>query len=233
VTLIPIAADGSGGLWTSLKGKLAMEDFSAAAVTALAQELISDTRENVLYVEVDHALEADEGAAATILPFSDVVPGGSLVTGCIVSCREAFNGAETITIGRSGFTASILASANITKTLNAISGEDPTTYGSDLWVAGVGVPAQTATASDWTLTGLTLNEGTPNTFNSATQTKTAGNWAVTAWPNITTLGHPKMCWCANDTQYNAYRSAVEGSAEAGTTGILDCYLFYTRAVMSP
>jgi hypothetical protein len=233
VTRVPIAADPGGNLWGGLTGRLQMEDFSAAAVTALAQELISDTRINVTYVEVDHALEADEGAGAVAFPFADVVPGGSLVTGCIVSCREAFNGAETITIGRTTATASILASANITKTLGAISGEDPSTYGSDLWVAGVGTPAQTATASDWTLTGLTLNEGTPNTFNSATQTKTAGNWAVTAWPNLTTLGHPKMCWCANDTQYNAYRTAVEGSAEAGTTGILDCYLFYTRAVMSP
>ena len=237
MTRITITADGSGGLSTNLIGSINMEDFSTAAGVALASELTTGGRSMVLYAEVDHGLEADEGTT-TILPFSGVVPAGCIVTGCIITCREAFDGGETVTIGRSGFTASILADANITKTLNAVSGEDPSLYGSDLWVGGsqtktAGDYSVTAwptitTADDWTVTVWSATAGTqtktPVVIGSGTQTKTATNWTVG------TYAHPKVKYCNVDTQYNAYRTQTETSAEAGTTGILDCYLFYTRMV---
>jgi hypothetical protein len=244
VTNIPIAADPGGNLWGGLTGRINMEDFSAAAGATLTSELATAGRSMVLYAEVDHGLEADEGTTTT-LPFSGVVPSGSMVTGCIITCREAFDGGETVTIGRSGFTASILADANITKTLNAVSGEDPALYGSDLWVTG----SQTVTAGDysvtawpavttpdaWALSALHVDSTSHNmdshtqasqvaVIGSGTQTKTATNWAVG------TYAHPKVKYCTVDTQYNAYRTQTETSAEAGTTGILDCYLFYTRMV---
>jgi hypothetical protein len=234
VTFIPITAD-RGLLALNLTGKIDTTDFSAATTETLAQSLANSTRLGVLYTEVDESAVTALAPTKTV-PFNGVVPGGSLVTGCIISCRTAFTGDGTVTIGTTA--AEILANANITKTLHAISGEDPALYGTDLWVPGsqtttagdYSVTAwQTLTAAgDWTVTSFVptyTQTKTPTAISATgTQTKTATNWTVG------TYGHPKMKWCANDTQYNAY---CHTAGSPGTAGILDCYLFYQRAVDNP
>jgi len=242
VTSIPITTDFGGNLSTSLTGKINIEDFSATAAATLASELANSTRLGVLYVEVDEKAVTALAPTKTV-PFNGVVPGGSIVVGCIVSCRVGFTGDGTVTIGRTA--TEILANANITKTVGAISGEDPALYGSDLWVTG----GQTTTAGNWTASfptittpsnwavinkdsGGTLSSAelpftqttTPVVISAGSQTTTASNFTVTTW------AHQKMKWCANDTQYNAY---CHTAGSPGTAGILDCYLFYQRAVDNP
>lgn len=144
------------------------------------------------------------GHATATTPIS-TIPSGSIVTGCIVSITEAYNGtasAPVITIGRTGVEDGLLADANITKTLNTVNGQDPALYGADLWVPGVSAtPAQNGT--------------TP--------------FAVTAWPTPTTWGHARVHYLAVDTIYNAY---ITAAGSGGTTGTADVFILYNRVVMA-
>jgi hypothetical protein len=247
VTNIPITTDFGGNLSTSLTGKIDITDFSTATAATLATYLSSNTRLGVTYLEVDESM-VTSGATTATVPFASTIPAGSFLSACIISCRTAFTGDGTVTIGRTGAQTGVLADANITKTLGAVSGEDPALYGTDLWVPGVQTTlTQTkttgdytvtqfptvSTADDWTVTVWSATAGTqtktPVALHTPAQTTTASNWTVTASPTVTTYAHPKRKWCAAATQYNAY-CATAGSP--GTAGILDCYLFYERAVMS-
>ena len=241
MTNIPITTDFGGNLSTSLTGKIDITDFSTATAATLATYLSSNTRLGVTYLEVDESMVTAQATTATV-PFASTIPAGSFLSACIISCRVAFTGDGTVTIGRTSAQTGVLANANITKTLGAVSGEDPALYGTDLWVPG----GQSTTAGDWTAAfpaittpdnwalsalhvGADSNMDTHTqasqvvVLSAGSQTKTASNFTVTTW------AHPKRKWCAAATQYNAY-CATAGSP--GTAGILDCYLFYERAVMS-
>jgi hypothetical protein len=160
-----------------------------------------------------------------------IIPAYSLLTGCIAITTTAFNGNITINIGDAGDTDGILPDASITKTLNAVSGEDPATYGVYLWNVG----AQTKTAGDYSVTAWpALTTGgdwtvapldsqpqtqtkTPAALSGAgTQTKTATNWAVT------TYGHAKQKLYTADTLINATVAQT-----TTTVGMLVVYILYT------
>jgi len=69
-------------------------------------------------------------------PTIAVLPAGSILTDVITVCTEAYDAtAPTVNIGYAGGGNSdkILPTASITKTLNAVSGEDVTTRGTDLF----------------------------------------------------------------------------------------------------
>ena len=163
-------------------------------------------------------------------PIGNVVPGGSLVTGCVAVATTGFDGNAAITIGRTSAQTSLIPSPTLT--VGAVTGDDPSTCGTDLWVAG----SQSTTAGNWTATFPTITTSddwtvtdftghtqtkTPTAIGAGSQTKTAANFAVS------TYAHPKNHWCANDTQYNAYLTNT-----TGTVGELDVYIFYVRGVMS-
>jgi predicted phage tail protein len=67
-------------------------------------------------------------------PTIAVLPAGSILTDVMTVCTEAYNAtAPTVNIGYAGSTDVILPTASITKTLDAVSGEDVTTRGTDLF----------------------------------------------------------------------------------------------------
>jgi hypothetical protein len=165
------------------------------------------------------------------------IPAKSILQKCITVATTAFDGNFAVTIGDAGDADGILANANVTKTIGAVSGEDPATCGAYLWTPGV----QTATAGDFSVTawpsittpdnwevtavdpdtGAVTQTKTPTAIGSGTQTTTATNWAVT------TYGHPRHKWYAADTVINAYVTQT-----TTTVGALDVYVFYTRGVMT-
>ena len=171
------------------------------------------------------------------------IPAGSYVYRVITSARIGFDGSTSINIGDAGDTDGFLPTANITKTLAAVSGEDPATYGVYLWVPGV------ISGGDWTYTPGTLSGGDwevtanptwaqngtdPYAVTSITkgaQTKTAaslgaGSQVKTA-ATVTTYGHQRVKYYAADTVINA--TVVAGSSTVGT---LDVYIHYMRTVMA-
>jgi len=154
------------------------------AVTAdkvVAGMLTNGTRQCLAYAEVSCIADAT-------VPIG-TIPGGSMVTDIIVATSTAINSNGTQNIGDAGAIDGLLATANITKTLDAISGEDPATRGVYLWVPGV-------------------QEGTPGFA-------------------VTTYGHARKKWYANDTIINA--TIAKGSS---TTGVIRVYVFYERGVMA-
>lgn len=144
-----------------------IKDLNVTSGKLAAGILTQGTRVPVMYAQVLKT--------AGVIPLG-TIPGGSMLLKCITVASTAFNGNITITIGDTGNAAGILADANIAKTLNAVSGEDPSTYGVYLYTPGVsGTPTQNGT--------------TP--------------FAVTAWPTPTTWAGPRVKWYANDTVLNA------------------------------
>ena len=171
---------------------------NTAAILAAAK---NSTRMGVITAAVDCT------ASATV-PIG-TVPAGSMVTDVITVTTTAINGSGTFNVGDTNNTLGYLANANVTKTLNAVSGEDPVTRGAYLYVPG----APTTTAGDWTVTVWSATAGT--------QTLTPSNWAVT------TFGHPRRKFYAADTIVNA--TVTVGS---NTAGLVTVYVFYMRGVMA-
>jgi hypothetical protein len=182
--------------------------------------LTQHVRNMVAYAAIGHT---------TVTTPIGTIPAGALIKGCIVSITEAYNGTTpSIDIGVAGDHDSLLPTASIARSLNSISGEDPATYGVELWVPGVQTAiAQTTTASDWALSALTVDSGT-HAMASHTQATTAGDYTVTASPIVTTYGHPRKKYLAADTVYNAYTAAGTGT----TTGTADVFILYDRVVMA-
>jgi hypothetical protein len=111
-------------------GTITGDKIASATITSdklAAGILTQGTRVPVMYAQVTKT--------AGVIPIG-TIPGGSMLLKCITVASTAFDGNITITIGDAGSAAGILADANIAKTLNAISGEDPSKYGAYLWVPG-------------------------------------------------------------------------------------------------
>jgi hypothetical protein len=121
--------------------KTANINDAAVTGTQLAQGLLTQgTRVPVMYAQVTKT--------AGTIPIG-TIPGGSMLLKCITVASVAFNGDITITIGDAGNAAGILADANITKSLNAVSGEDPSTYGAYLYTAGAQQAGSTYQVTTW------------------------------------------------------------------------------------
>lgn len=86
--------------------------------------LSQNTRQAVAYLEV--ALTAD-----AVVPIG-TIPGGSLVTDAICVCTVAADGNGTITVGDTDADG-IFTNSNITKTLNAVSGQAASEHGVELY----------------------------------------------------------------------------------------------------
>lgn len=202
---------------TAAKASLAAMDTAILADAKVADKTVVKYASVSLY------------ATGTVVYPICTVPSISTVTKVITVCEASRVGTTgTIIIGDAGNDDGYFTNANIGKTLNDISGEDPATWGAYLWVPGVQTTlAQTTTASNWALSSISLNEGTPNTFLSATQSSTAGDYTVTASPVVTTYGHKREKVYLTDTVINA--TVVKGDNSAGTMGI---YVYYDKLVAS-
>jgi len=160
---------------------------TTAIATALAAAKTAD-KTVVKYAQCNCA------ATGTVVYPICTVPSISVVTRVITVAEVGIVGNGTQTVGDAGDAAGFLADGNITKTLNAISGEDPATYGAYLWVPGAtATPAQNGT--------------TP--------------FAVTAWPTPTTWGHYKPKVYLTDTVINL--TSVKGTNSVGTLGVYVFY----------
>jgi hypothetical protein len=180
-------------------------------------------------------------ATGTVVYPICTVPGVSIVTDVITVTEAAITpgGTGTQTIGDASAADGYLTDANIAKTLNAVSGEDPATRGVYLWVPGVqsstvaaiagaqSTIGMTGTNSTLTFGGSGENTGGSNSSlalsgsNSTISLSSGGNWAVT------TYGHPRVKVYLTDTVINC--TAVKGTNTAGTLGV---YVFYTKVVPS-
>lgn len=194
---------------TACKASIASLD-TAAIASALAAAKVAD-KTVVKYLSVSLY------ATGTVVYPICTVPSMSTVTRVLTVCEASRVGASgTIDIGDASAASGYLANANIGKTLNDITGDDPALYGAYLWVPGV----QTKTASSWAVTALHV-DGTSHDMTTSTQGSTAGDWTVTTW------GHPRTKTYLTDTVINA--TVVKGDNSAGTMGI---YVFYEKVVAS-
>jgi hypothetical protein len=229
---MPVYMDAAGNLWQINPEFTHVRDVDMVDGMFMPLTLNELTEWPLIHKQID--------ITAGTIPIG-TIPAGSLLQKCVTVATTAFDGNFSVTIGDSGTHAGILANANITKTIGAVSGEDPATCGSYLWTPGV----QTTTAGDWTYTPGTLSGGDwseiaadlgtelshdklPFTQTKTAASETAGSQVKTA-PNfaVTTYGHPRHKWYAADTVINAYVTQT-----TTTVGALDVYVFYTRGVMT-
>jgi hypothetical protein len=210
----------------------AKASIAALDTTALAAAKVAD-KTVVKYLSVSLY-----GTGTQTIPIC-TVPSISTVTRVITVCEASRVGTTgTIDIGDTGDTDGFLATANIGKTLNDITGDDPASYGVYLWVPAV----QTATAaaltgsnsslaltganSTWTFEAGAETGGANSTLsetgtNSTLSLSSGGNWAVT------TYGHRRTKTYLTDTVINA--TVTKGDNTAGTMGI---YVYYDKLVAS-
>lgn len=87
--------------------------------------LTNGTRQGLIYAEVNLALTAT-------VPIG-TIPGGSLITEAVAVCSEATDGNGTQTFGDTGANDGIFTDANLTTTLNAVSGETQSQHGAYLF----------------------------------------------------------------------------------------------------
>jgi hypothetical protein len=71
----------------------------------------------------------DSGATQAIATFA----AGTIIEDMVIVITEAFNGTATIDIGDAGDADGLMPTANITKTLAAVSGEDESVRGAYLY----------------------------------------------------------------------------------------------------
>jgi hypothetical protein len=215
---MPVYMDASGNLWQINPEFTHVNDADMVDGMFTPLTLNELTGWPLIHKQIDKT--------AGTIPIG-TIPAGSLLQKCVTVATTAFNGNFAVTIGDTEDQDGILANAYVTKTLAAVSGEDPATCGAYLWTPGVQTTmTQTKTASDYTLSALHV-DGTSHSMDSHTQATTAGDWTVTASPVVTTYGHPRHKWYAADTVINAYVTQT-----TSTVGALDVYIFYTSGVMT-
>jgi hypothetical protein len=114
-----------------------------AAIAAVSTALTTATKVVVKYVSIDMT------ATGTVVTPICTVPSMSIVTDVFTFCETAQTGSGTLTIGDTNNAAGYMADTNITKTLNAVSGDDPSIRGPYLYTVGIQAGTPGFAVSTW------------------------------------------------------------------------------------